>query len=195
MIAHFRCGKTLVFRCRVWNCHASEMRDNRIDIDLVKETIDAKRAYQFPQKDEFIPLFRGVCADHDGETEMAILGDAVRIAHYLYPNAYLSSASAVLLAPTPRWAPLHQWSPLPAHRVANPGIIQNEAPAHPSTAIAIIGDDLRELRIAASSPRQCYLEAFRLRSDHASAIAWRCARRWPPGSWRIGTPSGGGGPG
>jgi serine/threonine-protein kinase HipA len=49
-------------------------------------------------------------------------------------------------------------------------IIQNEAPAHPSTAIAVIGDDLGELRIAASSPRQRFLEAFRLRSEHASAI-------------------------
>lgn len=49
-------------------------------------------------------------------------------------------------------------------------IVQNQAPAHPSTAIAVIGDELGELRVAASSPRQRFLEAFRLRSEHASAV-------------------------
>jgi serine/threonine-protein kinase HipA len=49
-------------------------------------------------------------------------------------------------------------------------IVQNEAPDHPSTAAAVIGDDLGELRIDVSSPRQRLLEAFRLRSEHASAI-------------------------
>jgi serine/threonine-protein kinase HipA len=34
----------------------------------------------------------------------------------------------------------------------------------------VIGDELGELRIDASSPRQRFLEAFRLRSEHASAI-------------------------
>jgi serine/threonine-protein kinase HipA len=34
----------------------------------------------------------------------------------------------------------------------------------------VIGDDLGELRVAASSPRQRFLEAFRLRSEHASAV-------------------------
>jgi hypothetical protein len=69
-------------------------------IHLVGETIDAKRAHQRAQGGELIPLVRGVYVDHDGDAEAAILGHAVRIAHYLYPNAYLSSASAVLLAPT-----------------------------------------------------------------------------------------------
>jgi serine/threonine-protein kinase HipA len=80
---------------------ASEMRDNPMAIYLVGETIDAKRAHQRAQGGELIPLVRGVYVDHDGDAEAAILGHAVRIAHYLYPNAYLSSASAVLLAPTP----------------------------------------------------------------------------------------------
>jgi serine/threonine-protein kinase HipA len=34
----------------------------------------------------------------------------------------------------------------------------------------IVGDDLGELRLDASSPRQRFLEAFRLRSEHAGAI-------------------------
>ena len=139
-------------------------------IHLVGETIDAKRAYQRAQSGELIPLVRGVYADHDGDTEMAILGHAVRIAHYLYPNAYLSSASAVLLAPTPDGRLFISGRRNQRTRLRTLEIIQNEAPSHPSTAIAVIGDDLGELRIAASSPRQRFLEAFRLRSEHASAI-------------------------
>jgi serine/threonine-protein kinase HipA len=139
-------------------------------IYLVGETIDAKRAYQRAQNGELIPLVRSVYADHDGDTEMAILGHAVRIAHYLYPNAYLSSASAVLLAPTPDGRLFISGRRNQRTRLRTLEIIQNEAPAHPSTAIAVIGDDLGELRIAASSPRQRFLEAFRLRSEHASAI-------------------------
>jgi len=141
-----------------------------MEIYLVGETIDAKRAYQRAQSGELIPLVRGVYADRDGDTEMAILGHAVRIAHYLYPNAYLSSASAVLLAPTPDGRLFISGRRNQRTRLRTLEIIQNEAPSHPSTAIAVIGDDLGELRVAASSPRQRFLEAFRLRSEHASAI-------------------------
>ena len=139
-------------------------------IHLVGETIDAKRAYQRAQSGELIPLVRGVYADRDGVIEMAILGHAVRIAHYLYPSAYLSSASAVLLAPTPDGRLFISGRRNQRRRLRTLEIIQNEAPSHPSTAIAVIGDDLGELRIVASSPRQRFLEAFRLRSEHASAI-------------------------
>jgi serine/threonine-protein kinase HipA len=139
-------------------------------IYLVGETIDAKRAHQRAQGGELIPLVRGVYVDHDGDAEAAILGHAVRIAHYLYPNAYLSSASAVLLAPTPDGRLFISGRRNQRTRLRTLEIIQNEAPVHPSTAIAVIGDDLGDLRIAASSPRQRFLEAFRLRSEHASAI-------------------------
>ena len=49
-------------------------------------------------------------------------------------------------------------------------IIQNEAPAHPSVAEAIIDDGMGEFRIAVSSIRQRFLEAFRVRSEHAASI-------------------------
>jgi serine/threonine-protein kinase HipA len=139
-------------------------------IYLVGETIDAKRAHQRAQGGELIPLVRGVYVDHDGDAEATILGHAVRIAHYLYPNAYLSSASAVLLAPTPDGRLFISGRRNQRTRLRTLEIIQNKAPSYPSTAIAVIGDDLGELRIAASSPRQRFLEAFRLRSEHASAI-------------------------
>lgn len=139
-------------------------------IHLVGETIDAKRAHQRAQAGELIQLVRGVYVDHDADADAAILGHAVRIAHYLYPNAYLSSASAVLLAPTPDGRLFLSGRRNQRTRLRALEIVQNEAPDHPSTAAAVIGDDLGELRIDVSSPRQRFLEAFRLRSEHASAI-------------------------
>jgi serine/threonine-protein kinase HipA len=49
-------------------------------------------------------------------------------------------------------------------------IVQNEAPMRPSTAPAVVADDLGELHVQVSSVRQRFLEAFRLRSEHATAI-------------------------
>jgi serine/threonine-protein kinase HipA len=146
------------------------MRDNPVAIHLVGETIDARRAHQRAQAGELIQLVRGVYVDQGGDVEADILGHAVRIAHYLYPNAYLSSASAVLLAPTPDGRLFISGRRNQRTRLRTLEIVQNEAPEHPSTAIAVIGDDLGELRVDASSPRQRFLEAFRLRSEHASAV-------------------------
>lgn len=139
-------------------------------IHLVGETIDAKQAHQRAQSGELIPLVRGIYVDHHSDAEAAILGQAVRIAHYLYPNAYLSSASAVLLAPTPDGRLFISGRRNQRTRLRTLEIIQNKAAAYPSTALAVVGDDLGELHIAVSSPRQRFLEAFRLRSEHASAI-------------------------
>jgi serine/threonine-protein kinase HipA len=139
-------------------------------LHLVGETIDAKRAHQRAQAGDLIQLVRGVYVENQGAIEATILGHAVRIAHYLYPNAYLSSASAVLLAPTPDGRLFISGRRNKRTRLRTLEIIQNEAPEHPSTAIAVIGDDLGELRINASTPRQRFLEAFRLRSEHASAV-------------------------
>ena len=130
-------------------------------IHLVGETIDAKQAHQRAQSGELIPLVRGVYVDHNGDAEAVILGQAVRIAHYLYPSAYLSSASAVLLAPTPDGRLFISGRRNQRTRLRTLEIIQNKAAAYPSTAVAVVGDDLGELRIAVSSPRQRFLEAFR----------------------------------
>lgn len=138
-------------------------------VHLVGETIGARRAYQRAQTGELTQLVRGVYVDQDGDIEDVILGHAVRIAHYLYPNAYLSSASAALLAPTPDGRLFISGRRNQRTRLRTLEIVQNEAPAHPSIVIAVIGDDLGELRVHASSPRQRFLEAFRLRSEHASA--------------------------
>lgn len=139
-------------------------------LHFVGETIDAKRAHQRAQAGELTQLVRGIYVERGGDAEIEILGHAVRIAHYLYPNAYLSSASAVLLGPTPDGRLFISGRRNQRTRLRALEIVQNEAPANPSTASAVIGDDLGEFRVDVSSPRQRFLEAFRLRSEHASAI-------------------------
>jgi serine/threonine-protein kinase HipA len=139
-------------------------------LHLVGETIDAKRAHLRAQADELVHLVRGVYVDAADDVETTILGHAVRIAHYLYPTAYLSSASAVLLRPTPDGRLFISGRRNQRTRLRALEIIQNEAPGHPSTMTAIVGDDMGELHVDASSPRQRFLEAFRLRSEHATAI-------------------------
>lgn len=139
-------------------------------IHLVGETIDAKRAHQRAQGGELVQLMRGIYVEQGVDADAAILSNAVRIAHYLYPNAYLSSASAALLASTPDGRLFISGRRNQRTRLRSLEIVQNEAPPYPSTATAVVGDDLGELRIDVSSPRQRFLEAFRLRSEHASAI-------------------------
>ncbi|MCU0902508.1 MAG: HipA domain-containing protein [Tabrizicola sp.] len=105
------------------------------------------------------------------------MAHAVRIAHYIYPSAYLSSASAFLLAPTEDGRLFISGRRNQRTRLRSLEIVQNQAPEYPSTAPAVIGDDLGELRVQVSSPRQRFLEAFRLRSEHASAITTDMRRR------------------
>ena len=139
-------------------------------IHLVGEMIDAKRAHLRAQAGELLQLIRGIYVDQADNIEATILGHAVRIAHYLYPTAYLSSASSVLLGPSPDGRLFISGRRNQRTRLRTLEIVQNEAPPHPSTAPAVVGDELGELRIDVSSPRQRFLEAFRLRSEHASAI-------------------------
>lgn len=47
------------------------------------------------------PNFRvGIYVDAQDDIDQTVLSHAVRIGQYLYPKAYLSAASAVLLGPT-----------------------------------------------------------------------------------------------
>lgn len=141
-----------------------------MSLHLVGETIDPKRAHLRAQAGELVQLVRGVYVDQYGDIDGTVLGHAVRIARYLYPTAYLSSASSALLGPTPDGRLFVTGRRNQRTRLRTLEIVQNEAPPHPSTATAVVGDDLGELRVDVSSPRQRFLEAFRLRSEHASAI-------------------------
>ncbi len=139
-------------------------------LHLVGETIDAKRAHQWVQAGKLVQLIRGVYADADADVEAAVLGHAVRIAHYLYPRAYLSSASAVLLGPALDGRLFISGQRNQRTRLRTLEIVQNKTPANPSIVSVVVGDASGEMRMNASSPRQRFLEAFRLRSEHASAV-------------------------
>lgn len=139
-------------------------------IHLVGETIDKRRAHAQSQAGELMPIVRGVYVDANDNVDATILAHAVRIARYLYPAAFLSSASSVYLGPSPDGRLFLSGRRNQRVRLRGLEIVQNEAPENPSTATAIVGDDLGELRVEISSPRQRFLEAFRLRSEHASAL-------------------------
>jgi serine/threonine-protein kinase HipA len=147
-------------------------------IQLVGETIDRRRAHSWAQEGGLIPLVRGVYALADQDIDAAVLGHAVRIAHYLYPQAYLSSASAALLAPTADGRLFLSGRRNQRTRLRGLEIVQNAAPAKPSLDEVVVGDDMGEFRLAASSLRQRFLEAFRLRSEHASAIRDDLRAQW-----------------
>ena len=136
---------------------------------MVGETFDARRAHQRARAGELVPLVRGVYVDPD-DIDATVLAHAVRIARYLYPRAYLSSISAVLLGPTLDGKLYISGARNQRTRLRGLEIVQNEAPDRPSTVHAVVGDDRGELRMDASSPRQRFLESFRRRSEHAAAI-------------------------
>ena len=136
---------------------------------LVGENVDKVRAHARAASGELVQLIRGVYAPAD-DADGAVLAHAVRIARYLYPAAYLSSASALFLGPAPDGRLFISGRRNQRTRLRTLEIVQNEAPPHPSTAPAIVGDALGELHVQVSSPRQRFLEAFRLRSEHASAV-------------------------
>jgi serine/threonine-protein kinase HipA len=118
----------------------------------------------------WLQLVRGIYVDNDGTIETAITAHAVRIAHYLYPKAYLSSASAVHIGPTQDGRLFISGRRNQRTRLRNLEIVQNLAIGRPSIETTVIRDGLGEFAINISDLRQLVLEAFRLRSEHASAM-------------------------
>lgn len=139
-------------------------------LHLVGETLDKTRSHYLAQTGKLVQLMRGIYVDAADDIDRTVLAHAVRIGRYLYPNAYLSAASAVLLGPT-RDGRLYLSGPrVQRTRLRALEIVQNKAPAQPSLASAAVADGLGELTINVSSIRQRFLEAFRLRSEHAASI-------------------------
>ena len=139
-------------------------------LHLVGETLDKTRSHYRADTGQLIQLMRGIYVDADDDIDASVIRYAIRIAKYLYPRAYLSAASAVLLGPTPDGRLFLSARRKQRTRIRSLEIIQNEAPAHPSVAEAVLDDGMGEFRIAVSSIRQRFLEAFRLRSEHAASI-------------------------
>ena len=139
-------------------------------LHLVGETIDKTRSHYQAETGKLVQLVRGVYVDADDHIDATVLKHAVRIAKYLYPRAYLSAASAVLLGPTRAGRLFLSGRRNKRTRIRALEIIQNEVPKHPSLVAAVVDDGMGEFRIDVSSIRQRFLEAFRLRSEHAGSI-------------------------
>lgn len=139
-------------------------------IHLVGETLDKTRSHYMAEKGKLVQLMRGIYVDVGVDIDATVLKHAVRIAKYLYPHAYLSAASAALLGPTRDGRLFLSARRKQRTRIRALEIIQNEAPKHPSVGDAVVDDGMGEFRISVSSIRQRFLEAFRLRSEHAASI-------------------------
>lgn len=139
-------------------------------LHIVGETINKTRSHYQAGTGKLLQLMRGIYVNPDDDIQATIIRHAVRIAKYLYPQAYLSAASAVMLGPTPDGRLFLSARRKQRTRIRALEIIQNEAPPHPSVADAVIDDGMGEFRVAVSSIRQRFLEAFRLRSEHAASI-------------------------
>ncbi|WP_112989562.1 HipA domain-containing protein [Rhizobium sp. AN80A] len=137
---------------------------------LVGENIDKTRSHRQAEAGKLVQLMRGIYVDADDDIDQTVRAHAVRIAKYLYPNAYLSAASAVLLAPMRDGRLFLTGRRVQRQRIRALEIIQNKAPDHPSVAQAVVGDDMGEFRVDVSSLRQRFLEAFRIRSEHAASF-------------------------
>lgn len=71
---------------------------------------------------------RGIYVDADDDIDQTARTHAVRIARYLYPIAYLSAASAVLLGPTRDGRLFLTGRGVQRQRIKTLEIIQNKAP-------------------------------------------------------------------
>jgi serine/threonine-protein kinase HipA len=139
-------------------------------LHLVGETIDKTRSHYLAETGKIVQLMRGIYVDATDDIDATVLGHAVRIARYLYPHTYLSAASAIALAPTRDGRLFLSGRRNLRTRIRGLEIIQNVAPKQPSLGTAVVADSLGEFRIEASSIRQRFLEAFRVRSEHAASI-------------------------
>jgi serine/threonine-protein kinase HipA len=140
------------------------------DLYLVGENIDPATAHRRAREGKLVPVIRGVYLDSGPDPETLLRSHAVRIARYLYPAAYLSSASAILLAPTADGRLFLCGRRNQRTRLRALDIVQIKAPLRPSLDKAIVGDSLGEFTVPISSPEQRMLEAFRSRSEQATAL-------------------------
>lgn len=139
-------------------------------LHLVGETTDKHRANYGVETGKLLQLMRGIYVDIADDVDATVLKHAVRISRYLYPHTYLSAASATLLTPNRDGRVYISGRRIQRTRIRALEIIQNQAPPHPAIDTAIVDDGMGEFRVDVSSVRQRFLEAFRLRSEHAASI-------------------------
>src|SRR5580692_3078762 len=114
---------------------------------LVGDNLDKTRSHYRAQAGTLIQLMRGIYVDPGDDIDATVLRHAIRIAKYLYPQAYLSAASAALLGPTRDGRLFLSARRKQRTRIRALEIIQTEAPQHPSIGDAIIDDGMGEFHI------------------------------------------------
>lgn len=141
-----------------------------MSLHLVGETIDALTAHRKARDGSIIQVGRGIYIDADRDADLILRDHAIRIAHYIYPAAYLSAASAHELAPSPDGRLFIGGRRNQRTRLRSLEIIQTKAPPKPSLDRAVIGDPMGEFTIPVSSPEQRLLEGFRIRSEQGASV-------------------------
>lgn len=172
-VFHIRDSFVLCCCCKLINVTFPYLKYAKVTsmpLHLVGENIDKMRGHRQAEAGKLVQLMRGIYVDADDDIDQTVRTHAVRIAKYLYPNAYLSGASAVLLGPMRDGRLFLTGRRAQRQRIRALEIIQNKAPAHPSVSQAVVGDAMGELRVDVSSLRQRFLEAFRIRSEHAASF-------------------------
>lgn len=139
-------------------------------LHLVGETTDKAKAFQQADKGLWLQLVRGIYVDATDDVDAVVISHAVRIARYLYPHAYLSAASASLLAPNREGKLYLSGRRARRTRIRSLEIVQNVAAAKPSVSAAEVADSFGKFNAQVSSIRQRFLESFRVRSEHAASV-------------------------
>ena len=139
-------------------------------LHLVGENIDKRRAHYGVQQGKLTQIMRGVLVDAGGDADGVILDHAIRIARYLYPQTYLSGASANLLSPTIDGRLFLAGRRGQRTRLRSLEIIQTRAPERPETEPATLSDDLGELTVRRATGAFRFLESFRAKSEAGAAI-------------------------
>lgn len=137
---------------------------------LIGLNLDSPTAHYRAERGYLVQLLRGIYVDATDDVDAVVLQHAVRIAKYLYPNTYLSAASAILLGPTADGRLFLSGRRKQRTRIRTLEIIQNQAPAYPSVAPTLVKDSLGEISVDVSAIRQSLLEAFRRRSEQSASI-------------------------
>lgn len=140
-------------------------------LHLVGETIDKHRAQYGVETNRLVPIMRGIYVEADAaDTDAVLFEHALRIAKYLYPNTYLSGASAERLSPLPDGRLYLAGKRNARTRLRSIEIIQARAPDSPETENVTVTDPLGEFSMMRSSLQFRFLESFRSRSASGAAV-------------------------
>ena len=139
-------------------------------LHLVGETIDKHRAHYGVETGRLVRIMRGIHVASKDDADNVPFDHALRIGVYLYPNTYLSGASAERLAPTPDQRLFLSGRRNTRTRLRNLEIVQTRAPDAPETETAKTTDPMGDLTVRRSTLPFRYLQSFRRRSEAGAPI-------------------------